>query len=443
MSKPEAGLDSIRPSSMRPFFIVWIGQAFSLLGSQLVQFALVWWLTQETGSASVLAAATFAALLPQIVVSPFAGALVDRWSRKRVMIAADTASALAALLLAVLFAVGPVTPWMIYGLLLVRSTAAAFHWPAMQASTTMMVPAQHLARVGGLNQTLVGLAGILVPPAAALACVALPMQSILMIDVATAVPAIGALLLVAIPQPARAGAGLPGRSLLADMREGLHFLLGWRALLYLSLVGLVVGILGRASAAMIPLMVTRVFGQGVVQLGWWESAYGAGMIAGGLILGAWGGAVGVKGGIGRGSPRQGWRRIATSMLALALDGVVCMLIGLTPRDLFPLTVGGLALLGIFEAMIFGINGTIGQATVPPEMQGRVFSLVTGVSQAAAPLGLLAAGPFADRFGVQAWWLLSSGLIFLTGMAALFTPSLMRIDEGAPAAMYAAQKSPAQ
>lgn len=402
--------------SLRPFFTIWIGQAFSLLGSQLVQFAIVWWLAQQTHSATVLATATFAALLPQILAGPFAGALVDRWNRKRIMIAADAASAAATLVLAGLFALGRAGIWSVYALLLVRSAAGAFHWPAMQASTTLLVPAKHLARVGGLNQTLSGIAGILIPPLGALAVVALPMQAVLAIDVVTALPAIGTLLFTEIPQPPRAGAaaGALGSSILAEMREGLRFILGWRALLYLTLVGLMVGVLGRAAAALMPLMITDYFQQGALQLGWWESAYGAGIIAGGLILGVWGGF---------------HRRIITSMLALALDGVVCLLIALTPRALFPLTVGGWAVLGILEAMIFGINGAIGQATVPPAMQGRVFALVISATQAAAPLGLLAAGPFADAFGVQAWWLLSASLITLTGAAALLSPALMHIEDG--------------
>lgn len=147
-------------SSMRPFFIIWIGQAGSLLGSQLVRFALVWWLTKATGSATALALASLAALLPQIVIGPFAGALVDRWSRKLIMIAADAMIALATLVLAVLFWLNVATVWHIYALLLIRSTGAAFHWPAMQASTSLLVPEQQLPRVGGLNQALSGVAGI-------------------------------------------------------------------------------------------------------------------------------------------------------------------------------------------------------------------------------------------------------------------------------------------
>jgi len=163
--------------SMRPFFVIWSGQAGSLLGSQLVQFALVWWLTQATGSATILALASLAALLPQILIGPIAGALVDRWSRRTVMIAADAAIALATLALAVLFWLKLATLWHIYALLLIRSLGAAFHWPAMQASTTLLVPEQQLSRIAGLNQTLAGMAGIFIPPLGALAIEILPSVS--------------------------------------------------------------------------------------------------------------------------------------------------------------------------------------------------------------------------------------------------------------------------
>ncbi len=111
------------------FFPIWIGQAFSLIGSLLAQFALVWWLTKTTGSATVLATATLAAILPGVVVGPFAGALVDRWNRKRVMMWADGASALCALVLAYLFWTNAIQPWQIYVMMLLRSIAGTFHWP--------------------------------------------------------------------------------------------------------------------------------------------------------------------------------------------------------------------------------------------------------------------------------------------------------------------------
>lgn len=129
---------------MARFFTIFRGQAFSLFGSRLVQFSIVWWLTEESGSASVLAFASIMALLPQVLIAPFAGALVDRWNRRVVMIVADGLIALAIVALAFLYAQGVVEFWHIYALMLVRSAGGAFHWPAMQASTTLMVPKKNL-----------------------------------------------------------------------------------------------------------------------------------------------------------------------------------------------------------------------------------------------------------------------------------------------------------
>src|SRR5512147_1378352 len=145
------------------FFTIWTGQAFSLFGSSLVQFALVWWLTQKTGSATVLATSTMAALLPQVVLGPFVGALVDRWNRRIIMIVADAAIALATAVLIYLFASGKIQVWHVYAMAALRSLGGAFHQPAMTSSTSLMVPEKHLARIAGANQTLGGLTSIFAP----------------------------------------------------------------------------------------------------------------------------------------------------------------------------------------------------------------------------------------------------------------------------------------
>jgi DHA3 family macrolide efflux protein-like MFS transporter len=139
------------------FFIIWTGQAFSLVGSALAQFALVWWLTRRTGFATILATSSLVALLPQILLGPFVGALVDRWNRRLIMIVADTAIAAATGVLLCLFAAGIVEVWHIYLILFARSLGGAFHYPAMSSSTSLMVPGRHLTRVSGLNQLLQGL----------------------------------------------------------------------------------------------------------------------------------------------------------------------------------------------------------------------------------------------------------------------------------------------
>jgi DHA3 family macrolide efflux protein-like MFS transporter len=149
---------------MRDFWAVFTGQALSLLGSRLVQFSLVWWLTSTTGSATVLATASIMALLPQVFITPFAGALIDRWDRRKVLIGVDAVNSFAIIFLMILFARGIVQPVHIYVVMFIRAVGGAFQWPAMQASTSMMVEDEMLTKVAGLNQALMGLAAIIAPP---------------------------------------------------------------------------------------------------------------------------------------------------------------------------------------------------------------------------------------------------------------------------------------
>ena len=179
-----------RPTSLRPFYTLWVGQAFSLLGSQLVQFALIWWLTQQTGSATVLALASMVGLVPQVALGPFVGPLVDRWNRKRTMILADAVVALATLALAILFWLGIVEIWHVYVILFIRALGGTFHNPAMTASTSLIVPPEHLTRIQGINQMLNGGLNIISAPLGALLLQLLPIQGVLLIDLVTAFLAI-------------------------------------------------------------------------------------------------------------------------------------------------------------------------------------------------------------------------------------------------------------
>jgi MFS transporter, DHA3 family, macrolide efflux protein len=412
----DSAADGQRADSMQPFLVIWIGHAFSLLGSQLVQFALVWWLTKTTGSATVLALASLAALLPQLLIGPLAGALVDRWRRRTVLLAADAGIALATLLLALLYWLDLAAVWAIYALLLLPATGAAFHWPAMQASTTLMVPEKHLSRVGGMNQTLAGMAGIFIPPLGALAIEVLPMQGVLAIDVVTALPAIVSLLFIDIPQPVGADpleAAGDQSSVWAEMQAGLRFVSGWKALLALSAIGIGVNMLGRAAGALSPLFVVQHFQGGVVELGWWQSAAGLGMVLGGVVLGVWGGFR---------------RRVVTQMLALGLDGLAILVVALSPPQAFIFAVGIIFCTGFLEAIALGLSGAIAQALIPPAMQGRVFALLLSVSHGMAPLGLLLAGPIADAFGVRFWWVLTGIMITAMGGGALLVPAIVHIED---------------
>lgn len=399
-----------------PFFTVWTGQAVSLLGSQLVQFALIWWLTKTTGSATVLATASLAGMLPQVFLGPFSGVLVDRWKRRTIMILADSAIALATVVLAVLFWRGAVQIWQVYALIFFRSAATGFHAPAMQASTSLMVPKQHLSRVQGINQMLNGGLNVLSAPLGALLLEVLPLQGVLGIDVATAILAISPLFFIDIPQPAprRAADGSEAQSSFwEDLQAGMRYVWGWPGLVVLILMATLINFVISPAFALLPILVTQHFGGQAIQLAWFEAIMSVGVILGGLTLGVWGGFE---------------RRILTSMLGLFGLGLGSMALGLVPASGFNLGLGVLFIAGFSLSITNGPILAVVQSIVSPEMQGRVFTLIGSAATAVSPIGLIVAGPVADWLGVQSWYVLGGVVTLLMAVAGLFSPAVMGIED---------------
>lgn len=399
-----------------PFFSIWSMQAFSLFGSQLVQFALIWWLTAETGSATVLAIAALFGLAPQIVLGPFIGALVDRWNRRLVMIGADALIALATVLIAVLFALERIEIWHVYALMFVRSLGGGFHWPAMSASTSLMVPKEHLSRIQGLNQVLQGALSIGSAPLGALLLEILPMQGILAIDVVTASMAIVPLLLIAIPQPkiesdTKENATRP--SIWQDFKAGLRYAFGWPGLMMLILVAMLVNLVLSTAFTLLPILVTRHFAGSAIHLGWLEAVFGIGMISGGVLLGVWGGFK---------------RRILTSFCGLMGMGLGALLLGVAPAGAFWLAIVAAFVIGVMQPITNGPVFAVLQAVVAPGMQGRIFTLLQAGATGMMPIGLLVAGPVADRFGVNVWFIAGGLATVLLGALSLFSPALRNIED---------------
>jgi DHA3 family macrolide efflux protein-like MFS transporter len=418
-----ATLENPKPWATR-FFTIWTGQAFSLLGSQLVSFAVIWWLTQTTGSATVLATASLVGLLPQVILGPFTGTLVDRWSRRLTMIVADGLIALATLLLALLFALGHVQIWQVYALLFVRSVCGGFHWPAMQASTTLMVPQKHFARIQGLNQMLQGGMSIASAPLGALLLAWLPMEGILSIDVFTAIIAITPLFFFQVPQPERLDLQpeAQGQSTFwQDFRAGFKYVWGWPGLMLIGIMATVINFLLTPAFSLLPILVTRHFNGQAIQLATMESFSGIGFIAGGLILSAWGGFK---------------RRIMTCLVGLLAMGLGCMVMGLLPPSAFVYAVVTMLFLGIVNPIVNGPLMAAVQAAVAPELQGRVFTLIGTLAAGMSPIGLIVAGPIADKLGVQTWFMIGGIVTIAMGIAGLFIPAIMNFEQGRSGAQAA-------
>ena len=392
------------------FIPLWIGQALSLLGSQLVQFALIWYLTQTTKSATTLAIASMMGLLPQVLLSPFIGTWVDRGNRRLILIAADSTVAIATLVLAILFASGLVQVWQIYIALFMRAVAGGFHQSAFGASVVLLVPREHLARVQGFNQALYGGLNIISAPLGAYLLSVMPMQGILGIDVGTALLAVSILLFIRIPQP-EARSQPPG-TFWQDFRAGFRYIIAWRGLVILLGLVMVINFFFSATEPLTPLLITNHFHGDAGQLGWWLSSFAAGTILGGLILGAWGGFK---------------RKVVTAQLGLIIMGLSTMVVGLVPSHLFWVGLAANSAVGLLLPIINGSFGATLQAAIAPDMQGRVFAFILSIAMLVSPLALMIAGPFADAFGIQTWFLIAGNSCALMGIFGFFSSDVMRME----------------
>ena len=400
---------------MRPFIILWTGQSLSLVGSQAVQFALIWWLTETSGSATILATATLLGLLPPIVLGPGdrrtdrslepqdrdAG---GRWVRGRGVAAARL----------VFLPQESRTSRTSWRCLFLRAVGGAFHSPAMTASTTLMVPEKHLTRVQGLDQSMQGLLTIVAAPLGALLLAIFSMTRVMMVDVGTALLAILPLLAIRVPSPTRSD-GLGQSSVWGETAAGFRYLVrrpGHRTLI--AMAALINALLVPAFS-LLPLLVLQRLNGGAAQFGWLSSSLGVGLIVGGVALGVWGGFR---------------RRIVTTLTAMAALGVAVTAVGLAPASSFLWALVSMACVGLIVPLVNGPVYAILQATIAPDYQGRVFSLVASLAGAVAPLGLVVAAPVAEIVGVGVWYLTGGIACVAMGVGGFFAPALMGIEDDA-------------
>jgi DHA3 family macrolide efflux protein-like MFS transporter len=261
-----------------------------------------------------------------------------------------------------------------------------------------------------------GLANIVAPPLGALLLEIMKMQNILFIDVGTAILAITPLLFIPLPQPPTVLKKGGWRSVLSDMREGAMFVWNWKGLRVILMMVMVINLLVHPAFSLLPLMVTEHFGGGAIEFAWLESAMGVGMILGGIALGVWGGFK---------------KRVVTAFTAVILAGAGIILLGLTPATLFFLAVGFAFEFAFMNALSNGTFFAFLQATIPPGMQGRVFTLLMSLSVGMVPVGLSVAGPIADFFGVRIWFIVSGISFLIMGVSAFFMPTVMNIESDKP------------
>jgi DHA3 family macrolide efflux protein-like MFS transporter len=363
---------------MRTFFVIWSGQLVSTIGSGLTGFALGVWIYQETGSVTLFSLNLLAVAVPNLVVSPFAGALVDRWDRRWVMIMSDTGAGLATMSIAILYMTDNLAVWNIILATAFNSAFSTFQWPAYSAVTTLLVPKQQLGRAGGMVQIGEAISQLLAPAAAGALFVTTGLGGVIAIDFATYLFAVLTLLFVRVPSPERSEAGKEGQG--SIWKEALY---GWT---YISTRAGLLGLLivfaatNLLSGMIWPLITPMLLDMTSADtLGYLVSIVGVGMLIGTLVMSAWGG------------PK---RRIHGVLGFLIISGFFISMLGVSPL-IAVIAIAGFCIMFTMP-IINGSSQAIWQSKVDPDVQGRVFSVRRMIAWSTTPLAYIVAGPLVDR-----------------------------------------------
>ena len=396
----------------RVFAIIWTGQFLSILTSSIVNFAIVLWLSLETGSAEVLAFATMAALLPQSVLGLFTGIFIDRWKRKRVMIMADSFIAFCTLILAVLFYFDLAKISHIYVLLALRSVGSAFHMPAMQASVPLLAPKSELMRIAGINQVIQSVCNIAGPALAGLFITMMKMTNIVLLDVAGAAFACLSLCFVFIPDPSHEERNSE-LHLWREAKEAIMEVRNQYGLSWLFLLSILATFVIMPVSVLFPLMTLNHFAGNAFQVSLVEVSWGGGALLAGALLGL---------------KKYRWNEILLINGMYIALGLTFLFSGLLPVSGFIWFAVLTALGGVCGSLYFATFTTVIQSRIDPGVMGRVFSFYMSFSMLPSMIGLLSTGFLADSIGLGNTFIISGGFLCLIGIISFFIPSLISLKE---------------
>lgn len=370
-----------RLTGMTGFMLIWLGQLVSLLGSGMTTFAVSIWAWEETGKATALALAMFFGFGPQVLLSPLAGAIVDRYNRKLVMIASDLAAGLSTIALLILLNLDRLEIWHLYIANAFAGAFGAFQFPAYGAAVSVMIPKGQYGRANGMISLAGSASGIFAPMIAGATIGLIGVGGIMAFDILTFIFAITMVLLVHIPQPALSKEGQAARgSLWQEMLFGFRYIFARPSLLGLQLIFFCLNLIFVLGITVtVPMILART-GNNELILGSVRSIGAIGGFAGGLTLSVWGGPA---------------RKIHGVLMGAILECLLGSFIFGMGRSL-PWWLFGGFMLGFILPILNGSNQAIWQAKVQPDIQGRVFATRRLIAQISGPVAMLAAGPLADQ-----------------------------------------------
>ena len=393
------------------FFTIWTGQAFSQFSSSVLQFAIVWYLTDQTGSAMVLTIAMMMGFLPQGVLGPFIGVFIDRYSRKRIMIISDLLISAASFAMVAAGWMGALTTELILVVLLLCSVGAAFHTPCLQAVTPQIVPPDQLTRCSGYSQALESVSQILSPAVAAVLYSSWSLSGIVFLDVIGALIAVFTLGIAVIPE-LRRDENSGSVRVLREAMEGFRILQTNKGMLGLVLIGSLYTLALMPTSALFPLMSMSYFNGTSTNASIVEVVFSVGLLFGSLVLSRWGGTK---------------NRVYTIVGSFLLMSLSLLISGMLPPGGFWLFAACSWLMGVSGPFYWGMYTPLLQSNFEDRYLGRVLSLSSSIRLLSGPLGLVVSGAFAERYGVEKWFLIAGALVLVAAFLCVGVPAVRECD----------------
>lgn len=387
-------------------------QTISLLGSSLVMYAIMWYVTRETESGMMVTLYIICSHLPTFFISPFGGVWADRFNRKYQAAIADSSIAVATLALAVVFLLGYREIWLLLVISAVRALGTGVHSPCISAMLPQLVPEDQLTRVNGLRSSLQSVMLLVSPMLAGVLYSLAPLEYIFFIDVITAAIAVPILLSIRMPEQQKKETHANGY--FGGLRLGFRYIRSHSFVRVFILFFAAFQVLVVPVALLTPLQVTRSFGKADWLLPAMEIAFSGGMLLGGLTMTAWGGFK---------------NRAHTMIIAGLVLGLLTFALGFVP--LYSVYLVVMALMGLLIPF-FNVPATVLlQEKVEPDYMGRVFSVLDMIASLVMPLGMLVFGPMSDTVKIEWLLVITGGLMALESL--LMYKSSVVIEAGKPKA----------
>ncbi|MHA2009460.1 MAG: MFS transporter [Promethearchaeota archaeon] len=398
--------------TLRNYLFFWVGQLVSLLGSTIVQFSIIWWITVETGSAIFLSIASVLTFLPQLFIIPIAGVFADKWNRRLALIFIDFSQALITFILALIFIQGWGTVWIVILFNSLRSIFQAFHMPTVDSLVPSMIPKDKLTRINSFNNLFRGLIRFSGPIIGASLLAFWSLKVILWVDVITFTIALVPLILISIPTIEKDRESQEKTSFMIEFKEGLSLLKTTPGFLILALWSLLANFLTIPYTILLPYYVKITHLGTESHLAMLLAFMQAGSIAGSLVI----------------SLKKIWeRKVLILMVGATLSSVGILIAALAPVGIFLIIGIGEFILGFTLATGLPVYFTILQTAVSPDKQGRIFSIDATLSFAIMPLGMIIAGPLANFMGIVNFFILLGILGIIVNLMIYFLTNLRNIE----------------